>query len=202
MAHEVRMPKPGQMTEECTLTTWFKGEGDPVRRGDVLFEIETDKSAMEVEAFDDGVLLRRLVEAGATVPVNTICAYVGQPGEAVPDAPAVALAARRRARGPDRGSAGRGSAACRRQRRSGVPHPPAATARLASRSARGRPASRPARARPPRHGGQRAGRPDRGARRPGGAGRPVPRLRRLPGGPRPAAAAGGAPARTTTSASP
>ncbi len=93
MVHEVRMPKPGQMTEECTLTTWFKGEGEPVRRGDVLFEIETDKSAMEVEAFDDGVLLRRLVEAGATVPVNTICAYVGQPGEAVPDAPAVALAA-------------------------------------------------------------------------------------------------------------
>ncbi len=92
MAHEVRMPKPGQMTEECTLTAWFKGEGDPVRRGDVLFEIETDKSAMEVEAFDEGVLLRRLVEAGATVPVNTICGYIGQPGEAVPDAPAVAPA--------------------------------------------------------------------------------------------------------------
>jgi len=89
MAHAVRMPKPGQMTEECTLTTWLKQEGDPVARGDVLFEIETDKSAMEVEAFDDGVLLRRLVAEGETVPVNAICAYVGAPGEEIPvDQPA------------------------------------------------------------------------------------------------------------------
>jgi pyruvate dehydrogenase E2 component (dihydrolipoamide acetyltransferase) len=80
------MPKPGQMTEECTVTTWFKREGDPVARGDVLFEIETDKSTMEVEAFDDGVLLRRLVAEGETVPVNTICAFVGALGEAIPEA--------------------------------------------------------------------------------------------------------------------
>ncbi len=86
MVHAVRMPKPGQMTEECTLTGWRKQEGDPVARGDVLFEIETDKSAMEVEAFDDGVLLRRLVAEGETVPVNTICGYVGAPGEVIPDA--------------------------------------------------------------------------------------------------------------------
>jgi pyruvate dehydrogenase E2 component (dihydrolipoamide acetyltransferase) len=94
MVHAVRMPKPGQMTEECTVTTWFKHEGDPVRRGDVLFEIETDKSAMEVEAFDDGVLLKILAAEGATVPVNTICAYVGEAGEAIPEtaAPPVAVA--------------------------------------------------------------------------------------------------------------
>jgi pyruvate dehydrogenase E2 component (dihydrolipoamide acetyltransferase) len=85
MAHAIRMPKPGQMTEECVLTSWLKAEGDPVHRGDVLFEIETDKSSMEVEAFDEGVLLRRVVPAGATVPVNAICGWVGRPGEDVPE---------------------------------------------------------------------------------------------------------------------
>jgi len=84
MVHAVRMPKPGQMTEECTVIAWHKKEGDPVRKGDVLFEIETDKSAMEVEAFDEGVLLRILAGEGETVPVNTICAYVGEPGEPIP----------------------------------------------------------------------------------------------------------------------
>jgi pyruvate dehydrogenase E2 component (dihydrolipoamide acetyltransferase) len=86
MAHAVRMPKPGQMTEECALSMWRVAEGEPVAKGDVLFEIETDKSTMEVESFHDGVLLRRLVDEGATVPVNTICAWIGEPGEAVPDA--------------------------------------------------------------------------------------------------------------------
>jgi len=85
MAHPIRMPKPGQMTESCLLVEWHKAPGDPVRRGDVLFEIETDKAVMDVEAFDDGVLLRRVVEAGEAVPVNTICGYVGEAGEAVTD---------------------------------------------------------------------------------------------------------------------
>jgi pyruvate dehydrogenase E2 component (dihydrolipoamide acetyltransferase) len=81
------MPKPGQMTEECTLVAWLKREGDVVAKGDVLFEIETDKSNMDVEAFEEGVLLKRVVQEGETVPVNAVCAYVGEPGEAIPDAP-------------------------------------------------------------------------------------------------------------------
>ncbi len=93
MAHPILMPKPGQMTEECVLTVWHKQEGDPVARGDVLFEIETDKSIMDVESFEQGVLLRRVVDEGATVPVNTVCAWVGQPGEAIPDAPPTLVAA-------------------------------------------------------------------------------------------------------------
>ncbi len=87
MAHAILMPKPGQMTEECSVVAWHKQEGDVVRRGDVLFEIETDKSVMDVEAFDDGILLKILVGAGESVPVNTVCAYVGEAGEAIPDAP-------------------------------------------------------------------------------------------------------------------
>ena len=85
MAHAVRMPKPGQMTEECTLSLWLKHEGEPVTKGDILFEIETDKATMEVESFHDGVLLRQLVGEGDTVPVNAICAWIGSPDEDLPD---------------------------------------------------------------------------------------------------------------------
>jgi pyruvate dehydrogenase E2 component (dihydrolipoamide acetyltransferase) len=85
MATPILMPRPGQMTEECTLQSWLKREGDPVHKGDVLFEIETDKSNMEIETFEEGVLLRILVPEGATVPVNTVVAWIGKAGEAVPD---------------------------------------------------------------------------------------------------------------------
>jgi pyruvate dehydrogenase E2 component (dihydrolipoamide acetyltransferase) len=81
------MPKPGQATEECTLILWLKAEGDAVHKGDVLFEIETDKSAMEVEAFDEGILLKQLVAAGSIVPVNTVCGYIGMAGEVIPESP-------------------------------------------------------------------------------------------------------------------
>jgi pyruvate dehydrogenase E2 component (dihydrolipoamide acetyltransferase) len=85
MPHPILMPRPGQMTEECTLLAWRKNEGDRVEKGDVLFEIETDKAVMEVEAFEAGTLLRRIVDEGQTVPVNSVCAYVGEPGEAIPE---------------------------------------------------------------------------------------------------------------------
>ncbi len=100
MAHPILMPKPGQMTEECTLVAWLKREGDPVRKGDVLFEIETDKTNMDVESFDDGVLLKRYVGEGETVPVNSLCAYVGEDGEVVPDVPVPARLAAAMASAP------------------------------------------------------------------------------------------------------
>ena len=87
MPHAILMPKPGQMTEECTVIAWHKREGDHVAKGDVLFEIETDKSAMEVEAFDEGVLLRIVAQEGDTVPVNQVCAWVGQPGLSTTESP-------------------------------------------------------------------------------------------------------------------
>jgi pyruvate dehydrogenase E2 component (dihydrolipoamide acetyltransferase) len=94
MAHAILMPRPGQMTEECVLTVWRKREGDEVHKGDVIFEIETDKSAMDVESFEEGVLLKRLFDEGQTVPVNAVCAYVGAPGEEVPaEAPASSVGA-------------------------------------------------------------------------------------------------------------
>ena len=92
MAVAIRMPQPGQMTEECTVLQWFKAEGDRVSRGDPLFEIETDKSNMEIEAFEEGVLLRIDARVGATVPVDAVVAWIGQPGEPVPEAAASAAA--------------------------------------------------------------------------------------------------------------
>ncbi len=88
MARPILMPKPGQMTEECTLTIWRKAVGDPVHRGDVLFEIETDKSTMEVETFEEGVLLAQVAAEGQTVPVNGVCGWIGNAGEAIPETPA------------------------------------------------------------------------------------------------------------------
>ena len=93
MAVAIRMPMPGQMTEECTVLQWFKKEGDKVVRGDPLFEIETDKSNMEIEAFDEGVLLRIDAPVGATVPVESIVAWIGQPGEEIPEAVAAGAVA-------------------------------------------------------------------------------------------------------------
>jgi pyruvate dehydrogenase E2 component (dihydrolipoamide acetyltransferase) len=89
MPTPIYMPRPGQMTEECTVLVWLKHEGDAVSKGDVMFEIETDKASMEVEAFDEGTLLRILVAEGQTVPVNTIVAWIGQVGEAIPESPAI-----------------------------------------------------------------------------------------------------------------
>ncbi len=85
MAIPIRMPMPGQMTEECTVLQWYKAEGDTVSKGDPLFEIETDKSNMEIEAFDEGTLLRIDAAEGATVPVEAIVAWIGQPGEELPE---------------------------------------------------------------------------------------------------------------------
>ena len=89
MAIPIRMPMPGQMTEECTVLQWFKAEGDSIAKGDPLFEIETDKSNMEIEAFDEGTLLRIDAPEGATVPVESIVAWIGAPGDELP-APEVA----------------------------------------------------------------------------------------------------------------
>ena len=87
MPSPIAMPKPGQFTEECTIVKWLKKEGDKVAKGDILFEIETDKANMEVESFFEGTLLKILTPEGGTVPVQTVVAWVGQPGEAIPAAP-------------------------------------------------------------------------------------------------------------------
>ncbi len=93
MAFEVIMPKFGQQTETSDIIRWLKREGETVAKGEVLLEIQTDKSAMDVESMFDGTLLKIYALEGETVPVMSVIGYIGAPGEAVPARPAVAVAA-------------------------------------------------------------------------------------------------------------
>ncbi|MBN1557711.1 MAG: 2-oxo acid dehydrogenase subunit E2 [Lentisphaerae bacterium] len=85
MPQAVLLPKLGQTVEEAAIVKWHKQEGDTVRKGEVLFEIETDKAVLEAESFHDGTLLKVLVGEGRTVPVSSVVAYVGKPGEKIPE---------------------------------------------------------------------------------------------------------------------
>jgi pyruvate dehydrogenase E2 component (dihydrolipoamide acetyltransferase) len=86
MANPIIMPKFGQMTEEGSIVSWLKKEGDKVAKGDILFTIETDKSVMDVESFEEGTLLKVLVPPGVNVPVQSIVGYLGEPGAQIPSA--------------------------------------------------------------------------------------------------------------------
>lgn len=83
MAETVTMPKLGFDMAEGTLVRWVIQEGEEVKKGAVLAEIETDKATVEVESTYEGVLARQLVPAGEVVPVNTPIAIVAAPGEKV-----------------------------------------------------------------------------------------------------------------------
>lgn len=83
--HNVIMPKAGMAMESGKIVRWLKAEGDRVEAGEALLEIETDKVSMEVEAMNSGVLLKILAHEGDEVPVVRTIAYIGEPGEAVPE---------------------------------------------------------------------------------------------------------------------
>jgi len=76
MTTEVTMPKFGETMEEGTIVEWKKEVGDTVREGEVLVDVETDKSILEVESLVSGTLLKILVETDQTVPVNTPIAII------------------------------------------------------------------------------------------------------------------------------
>ena len=83
MAVEIIMPKLGVDMQEGEILEWKKAEGDPVNEGDILLEIMSDKTNMEIEAEDSGVLLKIVHPAGDVVPVTEIIGYIGAEGEAV-----------------------------------------------------------------------------------------------------------------------
>lgn len=94
MPIEILMPALSPTMEEGTLSKWVKNEGDTIKSGDVIAEIETDKATMEVEAVDEGVLGKILVAAGTeNVKVNTAIAVLLQDGESADAAPAPKAAA-------------------------------------------------------------------------------------------------------------
>src|SRR5437588_10319979 len=98
MPIQVLMPALSPTMEKGNLAKWHKKEGDPVKSGDVIAEIETDKATMEVEAVDEGTLGRILVPEGTSdVAVNTPIAMIlseGEDASTVRDAGAVARAQR------------------------------------------------------------------------------------------------------------
>ena len=120
MATDVIMPKLGLTMERGTIAAWLKAEGESVRKGEPLLEVETDKVTMEVEAQVDGVVGRILVPAGEEVDVATPIAILAAPGEQV-EAPVAtasvvatpaadlqpALASPSHVGAPDSGSSGR-----------------------------------------------------------------------------------------------
>src|ERR1700761_1208497 len=82
MPINILMPALSPTMEKGNLAKWLKKEGDAVKTGDVIAEIETDKATMEYEAVDDGVMAKIVVPEGATdVPVNQLIAVMAQEGE-------------------------------------------------------------------------------------------------------------------------
>ncbi|MGK0177003.1 MAG: pyruvate dehydrogenase E2 component (dihydrolipoamide acetyltransferase) [Lentimonas sp.] len=86
MATTIDMPKLSDTMTTGTLVRWLKKEGDSVSNGDMIAEIETDKATMEVECFDDGVLLKCYCNEGDEVAVGDPIAAVGEAGEKAPGA--------------------------------------------------------------------------------------------------------------------
>jgi pyruvate dehydrogenase E2 component (dihydrolipoamide acetyltransferase) len=83
MASEVKLPRLGQGMEAGTIVKWLKSEGQPVAKGEPLYELDTDKVTQEVEADFSGVLLRIAVQEGEAAVGQTI-AVIGEEGEDVP----------------------------------------------------------------------------------------------------------------------
>ena len=81
MAEIIRMPKMSDTMEEGIISSWLKKVGDKVNSGDILAEVETDKATMELESYDDGILLHIGVKNGESVPVNDVIAIIGEKGE-------------------------------------------------------------------------------------------------------------------------
>ena len=81
MATKIIMPQAGQDITEGLVVRWLKREGESIREGEVLCEVETEKAVFEVESPVDGVLLKIVAQEGERVPIYTTIGIVGAPGE-------------------------------------------------------------------------------------------------------------------------
>lgn len=81
MAEIIRMPKMSDTMEEGVIAGWLKKVGDDIKSGDILAEVETDKATMELESYDDGILLHIGVNDGDSVPVDGVIAIIGEKDE-------------------------------------------------------------------------------------------------------------------------
>ncbi|MEI7615091.1 MAG: dihydrolipoamide acetyltransferase family protein [Actinomycetota bacterium] len=81
MSKEIIMPQLGQTTDEVKLIKWLVEEGQDVKRGQALCEVETDKSNMELESFESGSVLKLIAQAGQVIPTGQVIALIGEKGE-------------------------------------------------------------------------------------------------------------------------
>jgi len=93
MAKDILMPLLSPSMTEGTLVKWLKKEGDAVKSGDVLAEVETDKATMDLEAFDSGILRKILISEGTKVPVQTRIGIIGAKDEKIDESAPAAPAA-------------------------------------------------------------------------------------------------------------
>ena len=93
MAKDILMPLLSPSMTEGTLVKWLKKEGDAVKSGDVLAEVETDKATMDLEAFDSGILRKIFIQEGAKVPVQSRIGIIGTKDEKIDESAAPAPAA-------------------------------------------------------------------------------------------------------------
>lgn len=84
MVTRVVMPPLGDTGDEGTVARWLKAEGERVQRGEPLFEVETDKVTVAIEALGSGVLRRILVPAGQNAAVGQTLAFLADPDEPLP----------------------------------------------------------------------------------------------------------------------
>ena len=92
MATEITMPKLGLTMKVGRIGKWLKKEGDPVKKGEAIAEVLTDKIANVLEAAAEGILLKIAAPVGAQLPVGGLMGYIGAVGENVPDAAGAAPA--------------------------------------------------------------------------------------------------------------
>ena len=85
MAEVIKMPKMSDTMEEGVIASWLKKVGDTVKSGDILAEVETDKATMELESYEDGVLLHIGVQEKESVAVDGVIAIIGNKGEKIDD---------------------------------------------------------------------------------------------------------------------
>ena len=85
MGSFILMPKLGMTMTEGKIVKWLKNEGEKIEKGDDIFEVETDKTTLEVDAIYGGILLKKYFHEGDTVSCDTKIAYIGEAGEAVPE---------------------------------------------------------------------------------------------------------------------
>lgn len=85
MAFKVMIPKIDSLQETVKIEKWLVKEGDSIKKGDVLFELETEKAILEVESKFSGTLLKIFIPSGKDVPIKRVAAIIGNKGENISD---------------------------------------------------------------------------------------------------------------------